>query len=201
MFPASDPVDSEGLASAKKDMRRKATRLRERLHGDVPNAGAGIAGRFSAAWTPAPGTAVSAFWPIRTEPDTRPLMRTLHAAGCTVLLPVVAGRDRPLVFRAWAPDDPLEAGDFGVRVPRSSAPVLEPDWLLVPLLAWDAGRYRLGYGGGFYDMTLSALRARRAVRAIGVGFDGLQVDRVPRGPCDQRLDAVLTESRIVRGED
>ena len=197
MQPAADPADSTGLAEAKRALRRTVAAVRDRLHLDTADAGDRIAAQFAAHWTPRPGAAVSAFWPFRSEPDTRPVMHALHARGCTVLLPVVVGRRRPLEFRAWRPGDPLEPGGFGVPAPRADAPAGVPDWLLVPLLAWDADRYRLGYGGGFYDITLAGLRASRRVCAIGVAYDGQQVERVPRGAGDERLDAIVTERRVI----
>ncbi len=197
MHPAPDRAETAGLADAKRALRRSAARVRDRLHREVADAGELIVARFLARWSPAPGTAVSAFWPFRSEPDTRPLMHALVAGGATVLLPVVAGRGRPLEFRAWLPGDVLETDGFGVRVPGPDALAGIPDWLLVPLLAWDADCYRLGYGGGFYDVTLASLRAARHVRAIGIAYDGQRVERVPRGPLDEQLDAIVTERRII----
>ncbi|WP_421997826.1 5-formyltetrahydrofolate cyclo-ligase [Reyranella sp.] len=138
---------------------------------------------------------VSGFWPMGEEIDIRPLLGALAEAGCRLALPVVRGRGRPLEFRAWQPGDPLEAGVFGTQHPPADREVLEPDALIVPLLACDRDGWRLGYGGGFYDRTLAGLRARRAVKAVGVGFDGQLVAEVPRGPHDERLDWLLTGKR------
>ena len=140
-------------------------------------------------------TVVSGFWPIKDEIDIRPLMAELHGKGCRLALPVVQGRGLPLLFRAWRPGDPLEAGVFGTLQPTAHCETLEPDALLVPLLACDAEGWRLGYGGGFYDRTLLGLRARRKVTAVGVGFDSQIVPAVPHGPDDQRLDWMLTDRR------
>ncbi|MBX9944491.1 MAG: 5-formyltetrahydrofolate cyclo-ligase [Reyranella sp.] len=140
---------------------------------------------------------VAGFWPIRDEIDIRPLMIDLFNAGCQMALPVVQGRGRPLLFRAWRPGDPLEAGVFGTLQPSARREVLEPGALLVPLLACDRDGWRLGYGGGFYDLTLAALRARQDVTAIGVGFDAQFVPEVPHGSGDQRLDWLLTDQRAV----
>jgi 5-formyltetrahydrofolate cyclo-ligase len=141
------------------------------------------------------GLVVSGFWPIKDEIDIRPLMTDLHDKGCRLALPVVQGRGLPLLFRAWRPGDPLEAGVFGTLQPSVQQETLEPDALLVPLLACDMEGWRLGYGGGFYDRTLLGLRARRKVTAVGVGFDGQIVPDVPHGPDDQRLDWMLTDRR------
>jgi 5-formyltetrahydrofolate cyclo-ligase len=138
---------------------------------------------------------VSGFWPIKDEIDIRPLMIELFNEGCQLALPVVQGRGLPLLFRAWRPGDPLEKGVFGTLQPTARREVLEPEALLVPLLACDDDGWRLGYGGGFYDRTLTGLRARGKVTAVGVGFDAQVVPEVPHGPSDQRLDWMLTDRR------
>jgi 5-formyltetrahydrofolate cyclo-ligase len=138
---------------------------------------------------------VSGFWPIKEEIDIRPLMIELFNSGCQMVRPVVQGRRKPLLFRAWRPGDPLEAGVFGTLQPSARREAVEPDALLVPLLACDEAGWRLGYGGGFYDRTLRGLRARRKVTAVGVGFDAQLVPDVPHGPDDQPLDWLLTDRR------
>jgi len=140
-------------------------------------------------------TVVSGFWPMAEELDIRPLMIELHNQGCQLALPVVVAKRQPLVFRAWRPGDPLEAGVFGTLHPSPKREVVEPDALIVPLLACDEEGWRLGYGGGFYDRTLEALRAKKIVTAVGVGFNAQLLPEVPHGPSDQRLDWLLTDKR------
>jgi 5-formyltetrahydrofolate cyclo-ligase len=143
------------------------------------------------------GTAaiVSGFWPIKDEIDIRPLLIALSNRGCQLALPVVQGRGQPLLFRAWRPGDALEAGVFGTLQPSPRRELVEPEALIVPLLACDEEGWRLGYGGGFYDRTLKGLRARRTVTAVGVGFNAQLVPEVPHGADDQRLDWLLTDKR------
>jgi 5-formyltetrahydrofolate cyclo-ligase len=138
---------------------------------------------------------VSGFWPMAEELDIRPLMIELHNQGCQLALPVVVAKRQPLVFRAWRPGDPLEAGVFGTLHPSPKREVVEPDALIVPLLACDEEGWRLGYGGGFYDRTLEALRAKKSITAIGVGFNAQLMPEVPHGPGDRRLDWLLTDQR------
>ena len=138
---------------------------------------------------------VSGFWPMAEELDVRPLMAELFEQGCQLALPVVVAGKQPLVFRAWRPGDPLEAGVFGTLHPSPGRDVVEPDALIVPLLAVDEEGWRLGYGGGFYDRTLARLRGRKTITAVGVGFDAQRVSDVPHGPDDQRLDWLLTDKR------
>jgi len=138
---------------------------------------------------------VSGFWPMAEELDIRPLMMELANQGCQLALPVVVAKRQPLVFRAWRPGDALEAGVFGTLHPSPKREVVEPDALIVPLLAVDEEGWRLGYGGGFYDRTLEALRAKKSITAVGVGFNAQLVPEVPHGASDQRLDWLSTDKR------
>lgn len=145
-----------------------------------------------------PGTIVSGFAAIRDEINPGDLMLWLHAEGSKLALPVMVGKGKPLVMRAWAPGDVMEAAAWGIAEPMADKPEVEPDVVLVPLLAFDANGYRLGYGGGFYDRTLQKLRAKKRVTAVGVAYDEQKVDAVPVESYDQRLDWVLTPSGPVR---
>ncbi|WP_020186399.1 5-formyltetrahydrofolate cyclo-ligase [Methylopila sp. 73B] len=136
---------------------------------------------------------VSVFVAIRGEIETAPLMTRLHAMGVLLCLPVIARKDAPLMFRAWAPGEPLETRRFGLLEPGDAAEEVEPDLLFAPLAAFDAHGFRLGYGGGFYDRSLEKLRASRPTTAVGLAFAAQEVERVPTDAYDQRLDGVLTE--------
>ena len=188
---------SDDLAAEKALLRGEAARRRDHLHQTIDDAGSQVAWNFHENWSPPSGTVVSAFWPFRSELDLRLLLHRLHEAGQVIALPVVVAKRAPLLVRLWTPDTSLEVGGFGVATPPESAPLVEPDWLLVPLLAFDDKGYRLGYGGGFYDRTLAALRARKSIFAIGVGYDGQQVNQIPHGTDDGRLDAIVTERRAL----
>lgn len=113
-------------------------------------------------------------------------------------LPVLQGAGKPLLFRAWGPGEPLAPRIWNICEPLESARRVEPDVLLVPLLAFDSSGMRLGYGGGYYDRTLDQLRSERQIIAIGIAFDEQEVDEVPNEPYDQRLDYVLTPSGLRR---
>jgi 5-formyltetrahydrofolate cyclo-ligase len=145
-----------------------------------------------------PGAIVSGFSAIRDEIDPAPLLQSLGAAGYRLALPAMQGKGKPLLFRAWAPGDAMGSAQWGIAEPLADKPVLEPDVVLVPLLAFDARGYRLGYGGGFYDRTLLRLRAAKPVVAVGIAYDELKVDAVPHLDYDQRLDWVLTPSGPLR---
>jgi 5-formyltetrahydrofolate cyclo-ligase len=144
-----------------------------------------------------PQVIVSGFMPMKSEINPLPLMRKLAAAGVRLALPVVAGRGRPLIMRAWGIGEPLAAGVWGIREPAPSAPVVAPDILLVPLLAFDRAGHRIGYGAGYYDMTIATLRGRQTVVAIGLAFAAQEIAAVPATPHDAPLDLVLTEHEVI----
>ena len=124
-------------------------------------------------------------------------MRKLADAGATLALPVVAGKGKPLIMRAWSFGEPLAAGVWGIREPKPEAPEVVPDILIVPLLAFDRRGHRIGYGAGYYDMTIAALRARKPVIAAGIAFAAQEIAEVPTTPRDARLDLVLTEREVI----
>ena len=136
---------------------------------------------------------VSGFMPYKSEITTIPLLNRLQGEGWQTALPVVIAAGEPLVFRAWAPGEPLAPGLWDIPVPPETAPEVIPDVLLVPMLAFDLRGYRLGYGGGFYDRTLEKLRALKKVTAVGVAYHAQMADDVPVGPHDAPLDYVMTE--------
>jgi 5-formyltetrahydrofolate cyclo-ligase len=145
-----------------------------------------------------PDAVVSGFASLANELDCMPLLGRLAGEGLRLALPRVDGKGKPLVFRAWAPGDEMDAGVWGIAEPKVSRAALEPDILLVPLLAVDKAGWRLGYGGGFYDRSLADLRARKPVIAIGLAYDAQVVDAVPHLDYDEPLDWVLTPSGAMR---
>ncbi len=195
-FSPAAPQPSTSLDAEKKALRATAAARRAALaRAAGSEAGAQLRDRFLAAVPlPAPGAVVSAFWPMGEEIDVRPLLERLDALGYRCCLPVTVGRGKPLVFRRWSPGLALVPGGFGTSVPPEGQPLATPDVLVVPLLAFDRRGYRLGYGGGFYDRTLEALRAAgRAPLAVGIGYAGQEIAQVPHHAGDQRLDWVVTE--------
>jgi len=183
------------VAALKKEMRQQAKAVRGRAFAAHGNAAADSIARHGIAFAgrPAPGI-VSGFLAIGEEIDPTPLMRRLMGEGYRLCLPVMEGKGKPLVFRGWAPGEPLAETMWGIREPLPEAPVLDPDIVLGPLLAFDTSGYRLGYGGGFYDRTLARLRALKPIVSIGIAYDEQKVDAVPHVDYDERLDWILTPS-------
>jgi 5-formyltetrahydrofolate cyclo-ligase len=140
---------------------------------------------------------VSGFMPMKSEINPLPLMKKLADAGARLALPVTGRRGQPLTMRAWTWGEPLASGVWGIREPKPEAPQVDPDMLLVPLLAFDRAGYRLGYGGGYYDLTLAQLRSRKAVIAVGLAFAIQEIAGVPTTPRDATLDLVLTEHEVI----
>jgi 5-formyltetrahydrofolate cyclo-ligase len=140
------------------------------------------------------GAIVAGYMPMRSEIDPRLLMDRLAAAGSVLCLPDVVAEGTPLEFRRWTPYDPLDKGRYGIYVPSPAADVLVPDVVLVPMLAFDRGGHRMGYGGGYYDRTMARLRDQGDVLAVGLAFSGQVRDDLPVEPHDLRLDWIVTES-------
>jgi 5-formyltetrahydrofolate cyclo-ligase len=178
-------------------------------------AGAALAAHVLRECPPKPGAVVSGVWPLDGEIDLRPLMQAplmqvLHARGHPIVLPVTPPRGQALTFLRWRPGDALVRERFGTLRPvgrplgpadgstdeHEAGQALVPDFLLVPLLAFDRRLHRLGYGGGYYDRTLAALPSGRF--ALGCGFAAQQMDVVPAGAYDVALDAVATERGVIR---
>jgi 5-formyltetrahydrofolate cyclo-ligase len=144
------------------------------------------------------GAVISGFSAINDEINPSFLMLKMHDRGHRLALPTMQGKGKPLVFRSYEPGDEVKEALWGIAEPLPSAPAVEPDVLLVPLLAFDVQGFRLGYGGGFYDRTLRRLRAMKPIIAIGVGYDEQRVNAVPHFDYDERLDWVLTPSGPLR---
>ncbi len=191
-------TSSAVVDDAKTALRLAAAARRDALPRAVREAAAEAIAAQEFPISVAVGTIVSGFVPLKSEIDPLPLLRKLERAGATLALPVVAGRGKPLIMRAWRWGDPLAAGVFGLREPTSAAAEVEPDILLVPLLAFDRAGHRIGYGAGYYDMTLARLRARKAVTAIGVAFAAQEIPAIPKTPRDEPLDFVLTEREVIK---
>jgi 5-formyltetrahydrofolate cyclo-ligase len=185
------------LVAAKRAARVAARSARAGAHARAGDAAAAVCTRVLALVPAGAPAAISGYWPMGDELDVKPLLAALERAGHVIGLPVATARDTPLIFRRWRPGDALLDGGFGTSVPgEDNAPVV-PRILIVPLLAFDRAGFRLGYGGGYYDRTLAALRRAGPVIAIGVAYADQEVAAVPRGPRDETLDVIITERETI----
>ncbi len=144
------------------------------------------------------GALIGGIYPLPGEIDTRPLLAALYAQGHKLALPCTPRKGKPLIFRDWTPKDHLKAGPYGTREPYFSKPEVFPTFVLVPLLGFTDSGERLGYGGGFYDRTLAALRTYHQeqgtdIFACGVAFAAQEATHIPVDAHDMRLDGILTE--------
>ncbi|HJY16996.1 MAG TPA: 5-formyltetrahydrofolate cyclo-ligase [Xanthobacteraceae bacterium] len=185
------------MASAKTELRRDALARRDALSADVRKAAAEAIAARAFPLPISPGIIVSGFMPLKSEINPLPLMKTLAEAGAALALPKIDGRGKPLVMRAWPWGAPLDAGQWGIREPKADAPEVDPDILLVPLLAFDRTGHRIGYGAGYYDMTIARLRSRKTITAVGIAFAMQEVSTVPATERDAPLDLVLTEREAI----
>ena len=189
--------DTDPIRAAKAALREAALARRDALPADLRAAAAEAVanGVFPVEMTA--GAVVSGFSPMRSEINPVPLMRRLAAAGAGLALPVTQGRGKPLLMRAWSFGAPLKSGVWGIKEPPDEAPEVAPDVLIVPLACFDRRGHRIGYGAGYYDMTINGLRAVKRVVAIGIGFAVQEIPEVPATPRDARLDLVLTEHEVI----
>jgi 5-formyltetrahydrofolate cyclo-ligase len=189
---------ADEIALAKREMRRNAAQRRDALSPQAREQAAMASAAHAEAIARLAGAVavISPYRAIGSELASEPLEKELQAHGLTMALPVITQLGRPLAFRRFEAGDVLAVRKWGIREPQESAPLVEPDLMLLPLLAFDATGWRLGYGGGFYDRTLARLRARKPLIAIGFAFDEQEVDAVPHDAYDQRLDYVLSPSGL-----
>jgi 5-formyltetrahydrofolate cyclo-ligase len=144
-----------------------------------------------------PGMVVSGFSPIRSEINPVPLLRRFAGAGASLALPAIVRRGEPLVFRAFHFGQELARGQWGIREPSPDAPEVRPDIVLAPLAVFDRRGNRIGYGAGYYDRTLRALRAIKPVVVIGLAFALQEAEEIPARSWDEPLDFVLTEREVI----
>jgi 5-formyltetrahydrofolate cyclo-ligase len=186
--------DDKSLLRAEMKARRAA------LARDWPYAGDALA-QMATGWFAQhgwPQGVVAGYWPVQSEINPLPLLLLMAEHGASLALPVLEGEgELHMTFRTFVPGDALVSGPFGLNQPAPEKTEVRPDTILLPLLAFDDKGIRLGYGGGWYDRTVSGLRAVRPVTCFGVGFAAQQRDDIPAEVHDQRLDAILTEQSVV----
>lgn len=179
----------------KETLREKFRKLRGGLHQDLNNTARDLVATNFLQFIPGvpAGTVVAAYYPMGSELDTLRLLATLQINGIKLALPVVWKKGEAMEFRSYKMGDALEEGAHKTLQPKKEAQVLDPQIVIVPLLAFDEKGYRLGYGGGYYDRTLAALRKKHDILAIGLAFDDQKTKALPAQDFDQPLDGVLTE--------
>lgn len=192
-----DLSSDEARLAYRRRLRRESVEKRQALPPEMhAQFSSVICGYLRTAFPQLARKRVAYCWPVKNEPDLRPLMASWLAQnlqGFAALLPVVVGSERPLAFRAWTPRSPLVPDAYGIPTPEDGE-FLVPDALLLPTNAFDAAGYRIGYGGGFFDRTLASLQPRPL--AIGVGFELARVESIAPMVHDVPLDAMVTEAGV-----
>jgi 5-formyltetrahydrofolate cyclo-ligase len=180
------------LEEAKAAARAAAFARRKLAHSADPGTGAGQLSGVLAGYR---SVALAGYMPMRTEINPLPVMEEAAAHG-PVCVPVIIGKGQPLKFAVWEPGSAMIDGPFGAQVPETQI-FIDPDILIVPLVAFSRQGGRLGYGGGFYDRTLELLRAHRPTLAIGFAYAAQEDDALPLEPTDQPLDMIVTERGVI----
>ncbi|MDF1872421.1 5-formyltetrahydrofolate cyclo-ligase [Vannielia sp.] len=179
------------LADEKRAARKAALERRAAAHAA---GAAGAAGHLSEVLAGYRGVPLAGYMSMRDEIDPTPALEEAAAHG-PVGLPCIAEKAAPLVFRLWEPGDELVPGPFKTMEPRGNE--MRPEILIVPLVAFTRQGSRLGYGGGFYDRTLAALRAQGPVLAVGFAYGAQEAESLPLEPTDQPLDMIVTEREVI----
>ncbi|WP_432449469.1 5-formyltetrahydrofolate cyclo-ligase [Aliiroseovarius marinus] len=181
------------LTAHKAAARKAAFARRKEAHSETRSA-LGVAHLISIL-TEHKGKPIAGYVPIRTEINPLPAMAAM-AAWSTIGVPYIQGEGQALKFAGWRPDSDMVDGPFGAQVP-ATLEFITPEVVVVPLVAFDRKGGRLGYGGGFYDRTLEALRAARPTLAIGYAYGAQEAEALPLEPTDQPLDAIVTDEGVI----
>ena len=180
------------LAEVKAAARKDAFARRKAAHGPKATQAAGE--HLLGLLMPHKGKVIAGYMAIRTEINPMPAMAAMAAFG-PVVVPVITGKGQPLKFAQWEPGCDMVEGAFGAYVPATRV-FLEPEVMIVPLVAFDNAGNRLGYGGGFYDRSLEGLRAKRPTLAFGYAYGAQEATDLPIEATDQPLDAIVTEGGV-----
>ncbi len=178
-------------------LRQRGRHIRREVAADRPDAAVHAARLMIDQLGAVDGKVIALYAPVRHELDTAPLAEGLRAGGARLALPVIAEENSPLAFRAWSADVALIPGTHAIPIPPVSEPTVSPDIVVVPLVAFDRKGHRIGYGAGYYDRTLEALRRERDILAIGYAYGAQEVDAVPAEPLDQPVNMIVTERGVI----
>ncbi len=198
-MPPTEPASPlPDFADEKAVLRTLAARNRVPLAAGNPSSADDLVGQLDLVLQRCGTGVYAAYLPIRSELSPLPLVAALLSRGIATAMPVTPEPGNPLTFYRWSPGMRLDDGPYGTKQPPENGEYVVPDVILAPMLAFDEGCRRLGYGGGFYDRTIAGIRnSGHQVIAIGIAFSGQRVDKVPTGPYDMVLDAVWTPDGVI----
>ncbi len=190
-----DPTDKAAVSRWQKTLRKRLLGLRMGVKDELPRLATEIADEISQLIDPHPGLIVSVYWPLEGELDFREWMQALIGQQVRITLPVVIEKAQPMIFREWTPDARMKRGIWNIPIPAEGA-AITPDVVIIPLVAFDGGCYRLGYGGGYYDRTLAGMTSKPTV--IGVGPPLCKVPTIYPQPHDIPMDIIVTGANKVQ---
>jgi len=198
-YVAVDPDAAADTARWRKFKRQELITARLAISAeDRARIAADVAGELDRLIDPGSGRIISVYWPFRGELDLRNWMQSVCQRGGRIALPVVVEQAAPLIFREWTPGCRMERGVWNIPIPAEDRPVV-PDVVIMPLVGYDPGCFRLGYGGGFFDRTLAAMKKRPLT--IGVGLPNAALPTIYPQPFDIPLDVIVTgKDRVLRRE-
>ncbi|NDE91021.1 MAG: 5-formyltetrahydrofolate cyclo-ligase [Alphaproteobacteria bacterium] len=187
------------LAALKKKLREQIhISLRTHAGRQAPEAPALVRDHFFSHFPPLdPALVIAGTSPIKNELNPMLLMQALAQKGHSLCLPITLQKATPLLFRAYKIGDTLIPNVWDIGIPQETQPVCIPDLLLCPMLAFDRKGGRLGYGGGYYDATLQSLRKQKHIIAVGIAYAVQEVEAVPLGTYDEKMDVILTEKEVI----
>ena len=139
---------------------------------------------------------VAGYYPANNEVSLLKFYNFLMKKDYSLVLPFIFKKKSHLLFKSYKFDTKLALDKFGIKVPINNC-FMNPKILIIPLVAFDSNRNRLGYGGGYYDRTISFLEKKGEVFKIGVGFDEQEVKKLPFYQYDKKLDVVVTPTRLI----
>jgi 5,10-methenyltetrahydrofolate synthetase len=186
-------AEADAWAAWRQQQRRRLLALRQQIAPAQHQAwSSAIARRIIARLAPLHARSIGMYSPIHAEFNPLALADQLLAQGRSLALPAILAQGEPLEYRRWRPGEAMTEGPHGIPEP-AARDIAAPELLLIPVLGFDDANHRLGYGGGYFDRTLAALRPRPL--ALGVGFEQGHLASLHPGPHDLALDAIITEAR------
>ncbi|NKB43794.1 MAG: 5-formyltetrahydrofolate cyclo-ligase [Alphaproteobacteria bacterium] len=189
--------NADEAQAAKAALRTQMLAVRKTMRAAEPDAPDNLTTQILQVIDTSETLIIAGYVAIGDELDPSPALEALQVAGASIVLPVAGKSGDVLAFRAWQTGDALEKGRMSTYHPAAKSEAIDPDVILVPLVAFDPFGYRLGFGGGYYDRTLPKLRSTKKIAAYGIGYDGQEVVRIPRESFDAQLDGVITPSRTI----
>jgi len=186
-------TDLHSLRNAKRNLRQVMRTKRREMPDDADDAAVKLRDHFVEKLSLPANHVVASYNARDGEINPALLVTALRAQGHRIVLPVIVGHGLGLIFRSYNEGDVFMTSPMGIAEPLADKEQVDPDILLVPLLAFDRRGYRLGYGGGYYDRTLAGLRHKKTILTIGIAYAYQEVAEVPTGPHDARLDYIITD--------